>query len=425
MKNICKITNVFISENKVEVEFDVQGEWKKYFIGNKYWVEYSQNISAVPKDVAIVPFIANFAILASIVDGRFELGAIDEDFANCLKEVAGGFEKMYPMMKFSKDFFVTGTRFVKNLQPAGTKSATFFSGGVDAFNTLVNHADEHPDLLTVWGSDVKLTDFEGWKNVYSHVKETSEKFGTDAIVIKSNFRLCIDEGLCSSLVLSMNAKDAWWHGFHHALSLHGQAAPLAFLNNYKQVYFASTFCFRDLGKYTCASDPTTDNFVKFCGCKIIHDGFEFNRQDKVHNIVKFSREHKIKIAPRVCWISTGGKNCGVCEKCYRTIIEFVAEGADPNDFGFEWNKEDIQAFKKAVKYRLLIFPEFNYCYYEDAQILMKQSPEKFLEDYKWFLELDIKNFNHYPVKFIRKKFRDVYTFPRRALLKILRVLKLK
>ncbi len=420
MKNICKITNVSITKNRIEVEFDAQGDLQKYFVGNKYWVEYSQDVSSVPAPVAIIPFISNFAILASIVDARFEVEAIDEDFANCLKDVVGGFEKMYPMMKFSKEFFVTGTHFVKNNRAKIEKSAAFFSGGVDAFNTLVCHADENPDLITVWGADVKLDDVEGWKNVYNHVEKTKKDFNCNSIVVKSNFRLCISERECGRLVKVLKANDGWWHGFQHGLALQGLAAPLAFLNNYTKTYFASSFSFllRDKGKYTCASDPTTDNFVKFCGCQIVHDGYEFSRQDKVHNIVQFSRERNVKIEPRVCWISTGGKNCCVCEKCYRTIIEFVAEGVDPNDFGFEWNKNKIEKFKRAVKYKLMIFPEFMYCYYQDAQILMKEKPENFLPEYKWFLELNLKNFNHYPLKIVYRTINRIYK-------KILRIFKVK
>lgn len=37
---------------------------------------------------------------------------------------------------------------------------------------------------------------------------------------------------------------------------------------------------------------------------------------------------------RICWESTGGKNCCLCEKCIRTILEIYIEGGNPAQFGF-------------------------------------------------------------------------------------------
>ena len=47
---------------------------------------------------------------------------------------------------------------------------------------------------------------------------------------------------------------------------------------------------------------------------------------------------------RVCWESAGGSNCCHCEKCLRTILAIYAEGADPRDFGFDY--EDINTVGK-------------------------------------------------------------------------------
>lgn len=70
---------------------------------------------------------------------------------------------------------------------------------------------------------------------------------------------------------------------------------------------------------------------------MVHDGYEFNRQMKVHNIIFFSKSTRKKISLRVCWESEGGSNCCHCEKCFRTILAVYAEGENPNDYGFEYS----------------------------------------------------------------------------------------
>lgn len=114
----------------------------------------------------------------------------------------------------------------------------------------------------------------------------------------------------------------------------------------KTVYFASSFTAADKGKITCASDPTIDNFVKFAGSCVVHDGYEFSRQDKVHNIVEFSNKNGIKVPLRVCWKSTGGKNCCQCEKCWRTILELIAEGASAENYDLNYNYKQLKSFHK-------------------------------------------------------------------------------
>lgn len=423
MQNVCKITSVTAVKNRLEVSFETSGGWARYFIGDKFWAEYSCDISGVPESTAVVPFLANFMPLAWICGGEFVLDEIDADFYECLRGVCGGYEAMYPKMNFRAERAQDAIRVNKTVRNAGGggKSAMFFSGGVDAFSTLVVHSEEKPDLLTVWGADVRHCDVTGWRNVVAHVEKSREDFGCGAVYIKSNFRMCVDEGKCTALVME-RANDGWWHGFQHGIALLGHAAPLVFAKGYGKIYIASSFTAEQKGGYTCASDPTIDNFVKFSGCGIVHDGYEFTRQDKVHNIVRFSETGGTRIAPRVCWVSAGGKNCCKCEKCYRTIMEFVAEGADPNDYGFAWDKKAVRRCRNALRYRIMLVPEANRYYYYYAQLLMKENPGRFLPDYKWFLRMDTVNFNHYPLKILYNRAGRILSAPIRALRKIMRLL---
>ena len=67
---------------------------------------------------------------------------------------------MYPQINFLGK--IHADKLENNSYSENNGAAAFFSGGVDAFNTLVNHAEEKPVLLTLWGADVKLDDVSGW-----------------------------------------------------------------------------------------------------------------------------------------------------------------------------------------------------------------------------------------------------------------------
>lgn len=125
----------------------------------------------------------------------------------------------------------------------------------------------------------------------------------------------------------------WWHGFQHGIGIISHASPLAWLKGISDVYISSSFCAAD-GEIKCASYPTIDPYVQFAGSRVHHYDFQFSRQEKIERIARISVEQNIDVELRVCWQSTGGKNCCQCEKCVRTIYGLLAENVDPVDYGF-------------------------------------------------------------------------------------------
>ena len=166
------------------------------------------------------------------------------------------------------------------------------------------------------------------------------------------------------------------------------------------VYFASSFTVAEKGKITCASDPTIDNFVKFGCTHIVHDGYEFDRQDKVHNITEFSERTGINIPLRVCWQSTGGRNCCQCEKCWRTILEIIAEGKNAQDFDFKYTQSDLKNFHK-LYYDKKNIPDYRRdSVYSETQKLMRKNLNcsDLPKELQWFYKTDIKKLGHHPFR---------------------------
>lgn len=346
-----KIIDIQINDNRVNYNYDFDGKWKELLLDEKMFCEYDINLDNVPKSILIIPFLCNVLPISWVFNLTIEVDELDEKFADCIKDLKNGYQNMFPSIKMGGNILVK--KVVSNINSTDNTGA-LFSGGVDAFNTLFQHMDEKPTLLTVWGADITLNDIEGWNKVKEHNIEIAKQFSLEYSFVKSNFRTFINYGNLSQYVRKF-VNDEWWHGFQHGIGILGMMAPIAYVKGFKTLYIASSFTAEYKGKYTCASDPTIDNYLKFSSCKVVHDGYEFNRQDKIRNICNFAGKNNIDNVPiRVCWQSSGGENCCECEKCTRTIMGFLAEKKDPNKFGFNFTtqkrKKMIRNLKKYAKY---------------------------------------------------------------------------
>lgn len=366
-------------------KYDVSDTIKQYFHhANQFFIEYSQDVSEVPKSIANIPFICNVLPIAWVTNSEIVISELDKDFYDNIEKIKQGYINMYPKLKFSGK--LTVKKIVDNSYEPSDKSATFFSGGVDSFSTLISHIDEQPTLITVWGSDVFFDDQVGWNNVNKHALEVGQEFNCKNLFIKSSFRYFLDEGALSNLVYP-KANDGWWHGFQHGIGLIGHAAPVAWLNKWKNIYFASTFTENEKGKVTCASDPTIDNNLFIASCQTIHDGYQFTRQDKLKNICDYKKQTNKNIQLRVCWESKGGGNCCHCEKCYRTIYGLLAEKANPNEFGFEYEENLIDRSKNEIKYKFKLENDKKVMW-QDIQRKFNENPSlvKSIKGIKWIYD---------------------------------------
>lgn len=73
------------------------------------------------------------------------------------------------------------------------------------------------------------------------------------------------------------------------------------------------------------SNPVTDRFLSSGSFRIIHDAAAFTRSQKIR---KIAHHPEIKQHLRVCWEGAEkDRNCGHCEKCVRTVLNFRVSGA--------------------------------------------------------------------------------------------------
>lgn len=379
-------------KNVISYVFEVSSNLEKYFSGKPFIVEYQEDIDSVPDSVAVIPFVCSVLPIIWLTNSELVIDEIDKDFYECIPEVRKGYEIMFPEAEFLG--LISVGKIVENTVPKTENCALFFSGGLDAVSSLISHIDENPDLVAVWGSDIKYSNTEGWYVVYRGLADSARQFGLNLIVIKSSFREFDNEGLLGTEYYG-KLKDGWWHGVKHGMGLIGHVAVLSYLKKYSKIYFASTYC-EDDGLVRSASSPLTDNKINFVKSKVIHDGFELCRQEKARNVVNYHISKEIEIPLRVCWNSNAGDNCCGCEKCFRTILELITECAEPSNFGFEHLDEFMPNFRKISVQKNFFYDAVARGFWLKIQEQLRINKKtikktKYWRYIKWLIKADISN----------------------------------
>lgn len=183
----------------------------------------------------------------------------------------------------------------------------FFTGGVDSFYSFFQHRDEITDLIYIHGYDIKLEDVEHRAAVSKMGADIERETGVRFIEIETNsIRVFKDYG-------------RWGlHGHGYGL---GVAARL--LEGYlDRIYIPSSFS--DSEQLPWASHPDIDPLFSDESIQVIHDDCSVGRAGKI----RFISDHALALKHlRVCWKNeVGAYNCGVCEKCLRTMTSLYAMG---------------------------------------------------------------------------------------------------
>lgn len=398
MDNHIILNNIDTHKNKVEYKFEVSGKWKKYFISNSYYIEYDKeiNLEKVPKSILSIPFIANILPLAWVFNAEIQVEKLDEEFYKCIPNIKKGYQDMYPKIEFMGNLKVE--KIENNNYESSGQSLVFFSGGLDAYSTLVTHIKEKPLLLTLWGADVGVNDEKRWKIIEKALKEEAKRFELRDIIVRTAFREIFNYKNLDRYI-KQKANDGWWHGFQHGIAIITHAAPICYINKLKIIYIASSYT-KDC-REVCASDPTIDDCVKIAGTETFHDGFEFNQGEKVKNIGNYLKKSNKKIKLRVCLSPNATKNCCKCEKCYRRIMDIIANGLDPKDLGFDCNENTFINMQKDFKNKIMLR---HTKHWERIQSEFKNKYDIFKNDSRvnWIFNFDFQKNNNRPIKYFNR-----------------------
>ena len=192
--------------------------------------------------------------------------------------------------------------------PHAASAATFFSGGVDSFYTLLKYRNGHerlPSPLThvvfMRGLEKPLDFMRGVEDAQARVQRIAGAAGVRLIVGESNLRAHFK---------------ADWLNIYCGSGL--VAAALSLANGFTHVCIPSAFSYRDA--HPTSTTPLVDERFSTESLRIIHDGAELGRAEKLARIVDWNQDLVLQNL-RVCVMNFGGVyNCCECRKCVRTMM---------------------------------------------------------------------------------------------------------
>ncbi|NCC04167.1 MAG: hypothetical protein EOM37_09030 [Proteobacteria bacterium] len=209
-----------------------------------------------------------------------------------------------------------------------------YSGGIDSIFTMLRHADasrstfSYPldkSVLLVHGFDVPLSKKDQFESLQKRIAPLAEELGLNVKVIRTNSKEL--------------ALQNWNDSFAAELSccLH------QYSDRYSYGLIGSSEPYDSL-ILPWGSSPVTDHLLSGDLMHIIHDGAAFSRTKKVEYI---SHNNLAVQVTKVCWEGLDlYKNCGKCEKCMRTLLNFMAVGVEnPACFEEPLNIKNISGLK--------------------------------------------------------------------------------
>lgn len=327
MRNSVKLTGLEYGDkgHKIKYHYTYDKAIAKYFNPkDSFFVSYEEDVLQVPLSIAVIPFLANFMPIAWFAGFDVFVDEVDETFKDSLENLKKEFQVYFPQIENESRLYVKKT--VKNIFNKDNY-ALLFSGGLDAFESLTRNIEKKPFLISIHGADIEISDKKKW--------EDFKRFNIEESIISKDRMCYVTSNLRTFYTYEVDllVGIGWWGKIQHGMALLSLIAPLSNLYGITTTLIGSS----NTGEvsFGWGSTSETDELVKWANQKVIHDGFEFRRTEKIENIVNFAKKTNHKVKLRVCYSELRkGANCNRCAKCQRTIFGFLLCGENPNDYGF-------------------------------------------------------------------------------------------
>jgi len=382
---------------------------ERYFQSKDFWVKYDVDITQVNEGILTIPVVLNIIGVAYVTGADIFVKALDSSFLTSLSKIQVILKKFYPRFPFSTKVYVENVVFNK---VDSDNYGLLFSGGIDSMTSYIQHKSKKPNLIMIWGADISLSRKNFWRKLKTLYEKFSEREGVKINFLKSNIQEFLNVYRLDIEFSRYLESAAWWDAIQQTIFSVGICAPLTITNNIGFLLHASTFT-RNY-KYPQFSHPVIESKLSWAGVRVIDDGWEMSRQEKISQVLKqYLTDNNQNFPLRVCFLPYQRLNCSRCEKCYRTIIGLVIENIDPNRCGFHITSDFFDNLKNYVmKTRILITREnINYLWNDIKSHIPENgffNFEKSKEFFDWFKSYDLSLKKHRNINLLWFLFR-LYT----------------
>lgn len=349
MGNII-LEELIINKNLVCYDFSCTENLNCYFAKKQLFIEYTNDVSNVPVSILSIPFISTFLGIAWLENCNIYVDELDETYYYSLRETRTAYQDMYSEVSLKGR--VVPCKIIKNEISNSENSLLLFGGGVDAHSSFIRNKQIISHIINIqgWFKDIAGQDKAADAD-RTHCVDFAKRMGVEFLYVRSNFSSVINATVFNKRYQRL-LHDQWWHGIQHSMAFIGISIVEAFRLGISNLIIASS-CTKGRLK-PCASFITTDSSYRFAKeGNVLHDAFELNRQQKIKIIVDYQKHSEELYPLKVC--SFNDKNCCECEKCFRTILEIVAEGGNIRDYGFNISDSLTETFKNVIERRLALW----------------------------------------------------------------------
>jgi diphthamide synthase (EF-2-diphthine--ammonia ligase) len=299
------IDEVIVSEPTYSVEDSCPVATVSVTANGKSW-ELKYTVSEGPIAHGSDAFFAATLIPAMKIGQPLRIaGGISPRLLNATRTIQDIFNKWYP------DCQKVAVEAEPKRPEAGSHQedvGCFFSGGVDSFYTLLKHQEEITKIILVHGFDIRLANQSLRAEVSKKIRQVAIELRKELIEVETNVR---------------EFSDPYANWAHHFFGSGLASVALLLSAQFKKIYIPSSESFAHLDP--CGSHPLLDPLWSTEHFEIVHDGCEASRNEKIAAIAQNDVALK---SLRVCHINPQNLyNCGLCEKCLRTMIGLHAVGA--------------------------------------------------------------------------------------------------
>jgi hypothetical protein len=391
--SIIEISEPVLKGQKLKQSFSVPEEQVKHIQEKELFIEYDTDIKS-DKSILGIPLTAAVLPFAWLTGSDIHVSSIDKTFKESMDDLKNTFREMYPRVSFQTE--IIANEVVENLtEPCDTETHTglMFSGGVDSTYTLITNFDLQPKLIMLWGVD----DFsypehkDHWEKTISTYTEYAERKSLELYILRTNISQIFNNQRIEHTYHKELYDGRIRQALQNSLLLIPTTAPLS-MGRFDHVLIAASLFNLDRSLRPDAALPKLDEKIIWADLSVEHHGIH-TRLDKIYALGDYLKKDDVTL--RVCLrskLSEGYLNCGICEKCLRTIVSLTVAGIDPNNCGFKVDESTWRIMRSMWEKRKTIRGSTNW---RIIQSLLSETIDQDIhgsrEFFEWFRDYDFKS----------------------------------
>ena len=332
------------SNEKNLIVFDVSHpNGLKNILKRRVFVKYDRDVTRVDDSILNIPAVAGIITVAWAFGIDVCIDTLDRSYLKSLEKIKQVMRHWHPYFPMTTQIHVNKV-ITNNFSNNGF--GLLFTGGVDSTTSYIKYRRKKPTLFHVFEEDThrSLNNKEATK-LQKHLARFAKQERAQIHFLATN----IPPGKKQQAALYKRYGFQWWEYLCHGIILTSLCAPLAFIENEGFLILASTRTphteFQDV--FGFGDHPLIMNNLSWANVKVLLDGYEMSRQDKIQALRIFTQRTGCNPCIRVCNHPVVS-NCSRCEKCIHTIMGLLVEGVDPRKVGF--SNVDEEFFNHAKKY---------------------------------------------------------------------------